>query len=268
MAVTTKTYDGAMNDKRTLGYALLACLLAIAVLPAPVASYTVTHLNVTLLLNRNTSAQVTELLTVELSNSSVSQYLTNRVALNLTLSDWQALIGPLLVQHVINPSTSVHNFKLLPGSVMSSNGINTAYILMGYTVSNVTSMNQTAPRTFVYDFNSNVFNFEHGASGQVLNPNTTLTIVLPKGSVIESVYPLPDYPPSAFTSNYKNTTTISWLYSEPLSKFNLTFVIMENIQTEVTNFFADIYHVLGAFTYVIIAIVVLLVFLYAYLRVR
>ena len=76
-----------------------------------------------------------------MSNGSVSQYLTNRVALNLTLSDWQAIIGPLLVQHIINPSTSVHNFKLLPGSVIACNGISTAYILMSYTVSNVTSMN-------------------------------------------------------------------------------------------------------------------------------
>ncbi len=257
-----------MDGKRALGYALLAGLLAVAALPVSGASYTVTHLNVTLVLDINTSAQVTELLTVEMSNSSVSQYLTNRVALNLTLSDWQELVGPLLVQHIINPSTSVHNFKLLPGSVMSSNGINTAYILVGYTVSNVTSVNQTAPRTFVYDFNPDVFNFEHGASGQVLIPNTTLTIVMPKGAVIKSAYPLPDYPPSAFTSGYKNTTTIAWLYSEPLSKFNLTFVIMESIQTEVTSFFVGIYNALGAFTYVIIAIVVLLVLLYTYLRVR
>jgi hypothetical protein len=237
-------------------------------LPAPSASYTVTHLNVTLTLEKNTSAVVTELLTVELSNNSVGQYLTNRVALNLTLSDWQELMGPLLVQHIINPSTSVHNFKLLPGGVMNDNGINTAYMIMSYTVSNVTSMNQTAPRTFVYNFNPYVFNFEHGASGQVLNPNTTLSIILPKGATIESAYPLPDYPPSAFANNYKNTTEISWLYSEPLSKFNLTFVITESIQTEVTEFFIGTYHTLGAFTYVIVAIAVLLVFLYSYLRVR
>ena len=90
-----------------------------------------------------------------------------------------------------------------------------------------------------------MFNFEHGASGQVLNPNTTLTIVMPKGAAIKSVYPLPDYPPSAFTSNYKNTTTISWFDGEPLSKFNLNFVIIESIQTEVTSFFPSIYQSAG-----------------------
>ncbi len=257
-----------MDCKRVFGCVLLAFLLAVVTLPSSNASYTVTHLNVTLLLNKNTSAQVTELLTVGISNGSVNQYLTNRVALNLTLSDWQEIIGPLLVQHIINPSTSVHNFKLLPGSVISSNGISTAYMLMSYTVSNVTRMNQTAPRTFVYYFNPSVFNFEHGASGQVLNPNTTLAIVMPSGAAIQSVYPLPDYPPSAFTSGYKNTTTVAWLDGEPLSKFNLTFVIIESIQTEVTSFFGSIYQVLGAFTYVVIAISVLLVLLYTYLRVR
>jgi hypothetical protein len=256
-----------MGNKKAL-WAILACLLAVSALPVSHASYTVSTLNVTVLLNRNTSAQVTEMLAVQISNNSVSQYLTNRVALNLTLSEWREMIGPLLVQHIINPTTSVNNFKLLPGSVANINGISTAYILMVYSVNNVTFVNQTAPRTFVYNFNPRVFNFEHGASGQVLNPNTTITIILPKGAAITSVYPLPDYPPSAFTSNYKNTTSVSWMYSEPLSKFNLTFVITESIQTEVTTFFTDIYLFLGAFTYVIIAIVVLLFILYAYIRVR
>lgn len=255
-------------DRRVLVCAALACLLAGALLPAADAAYAVTNLNVTVTLSTNTSAQVTEILTLLISNQSVSQYTTNRVALNLTLSDWQALIGPLLVQHIINPSRSVHNFKLLPGSVVNVNGNSIAYMLMGYTVDNVTQVNQTAPRTFKYTFNPRVFNFEHGASGQVLTPNTTLTVVLPKGAMIQSIYPLPDYPPSAFTNNYKNTTSVSWSNGEPLSKFNLTFLIVEGIQEEVTNFFLGIYRVLGAFAYVIIAIVVLLFVLYTYLRVR
>jgi hypothetical protein len=257
-----------MGYKRLAWCALLATFLAVMALPLSHASYTVTHLNVTIMLQSNTSAQVTELLTVEISNNSVSQYQTNRVALNLTLSEWQELIGPTLVQHIINPRTSVHNFALLPGSVIESNGVSIAYILMGYGVANVTFMNQTAPRTFVYRFNTATFNFEHGASGELLDPNTTLTVVLPKGAAIDSAYPLPDYPASAFTSGYKNTTTVSWMYGEPLSKFNLTFTITEGIQTEVVNFFVSIYDVLGAFTYVVIAILVLLFIIYAYIRVR
>ncbi|MGI0134700.1 MAG: hypothetical protein ACREBW_07065, partial [Candidatus Micrarchaeaceae archaeon] len=136
-----------------------------------------------------------------------------------------------------------------------------------YGVSNVTIVNQTAPRNFVYRFNPAVFNFEHGASGQVLNPNATLTVVLPTGAQIKSIYPIPDYPATAFTDNYANTTRVSWLYGEPLSKFTLTFVITEGIQAEVVGFFSQVYKALGIFTYLIIAIVVLAFILYAYFRV-
>lgn len=259
-----RIYIGALL--KTVILAVFALML-VAMIPLSHASYSVSSLNVTVALNKNTSAQVTEILTLLISNSSVQQYTTNRVALNLTLSNWQSIIGPLLVQHIINPTRGVYNFKFLPGSVTVINGQNYAYLLMSYEVSNVTVVNQTAPRNFVYRFSPGVFNFEHGASGQVLNPNTTLTVVLPAGSQIKSVYPIPDYPPSAFTNNYANTTRISWLYGEPLSKFTLTFVITEGIQAEVVGFFGQIYSGLGIFTYLIIAIIILAFILYAYFRV-
>lgn len=249
-----------------LAYVVLACLLAGVMIPEAGAAYTVTNLNVTVALGTNTSAQVTEILTVQLTNQSIRQYTTNRVALNLTLSDWQNIIGPLLVQHVMNPSSSVHNFKLLPGAIMNMSGTSAAYVLMSYTVDNVTTVNRTAPRTFAYSFNPRVFNFEHGASGQVLNENATLTITLPAGATIKSIYPLPDYPPSAFTSNYKNVTTVSWFNGEPLSKFSLTYVTTEGIQDEVTNFFMGIYDAIGAFIFVIIAAAVGAFAAYTYMK--
>jgi hypothetical protein len=251
-----------MKANTILLFAFVALML-----PVANASYTITHLNVTVNLNANASADVSEVFTVDLSNVSVGQYSTNRVALNLTLADWQTLIGPSLVQHIINPGYSIYDFKFLPGPVIKTGGQDMAYILMSYTVNNVTVMNQTAPRDFVYTFVPKVLNFEQGASGEVLTPNTTLTIDLPQGAVIKSIpYPLPDYPPSAFTTSYANTTSVSWFYGEPLSKFTLTFVITEGIQKEVTSFFAGIYRALGAFTYVVIAAVVLGFIIYAYLR--
>jgi hypothetical protein len=164
---------------------MFACIMLILGSPIANASYTVRNLNVTVTLNQNRSAQVTELLQVSISNASVSQYLTNRVALNLTLSNWQALIGPLLTQHIISPSSSVYNFKFLPGPVTSQNGQHTANIILAYDVNNVTVVNETAPRVFNYKFNPKVFNFEHGVSGEILNQNTTLTIIMPPGSSIQ-----------------------------------------------------------------------------------
>lgn len=230
------------------------------------ASYTVKNLNVTVTLNENSSAHVTELLQVVISNASVSQYSTNRVALNLTLSNWQALIGPLLVQHIISTGGSIYNFKFLPGPVTNQNGQHTANIILAYDVANVTFVNETAPRVFNYRFNPKVFNFEHGVSGEILTPNTTLTMILPAGSSIQSVYPIPDLPVFAFTNQYKNVTTISWINGEPLTKFALIFIIKQSIEAEVSTFFSAAYKDLGLFTYIIIALAIVLSIFYIYHR--
>ena len=228
------------------------------------ASYTVKNINVTIKLNANTSAQVTELLHVSISNVSLNQYSTNRDALNLTLSEWQQLIGPSLVEHIISPSSSISNFKFFPGPAISQNGQHSANITFTYDVHNMTTVTQIAPREYQYRFNPKVFNFNHGVSGQVLAPNTTLTIILPQGSAISSVYPIPDLPSSAFVYQYRNVTTISWSYGEPLSTFNLVFDIRQSLSQEVELFFSSLYKELGIYTYIIIAAAVLLSILYIY----
>lgn len=236
----------------------------LTMIPLAGASYTVKNINVTVMLNTNTSAQVTELLHVSISNTSVKQYSTNRVALNLTLSEWQQLIGPLLVEHIINPNSSVYDFKFFPGPVLKQNGQYSANILLAYDVRNVTFVSQIAPREFQYRFNPKVFNFEHGVSGVVLTPDTTLTIIIPTGGTIQSVYPIPDLPVYAFTYHYTNVTKISWLYGEPLSTFDLVYNIRQSIPAEVEGFFLGLYNTLGLFTYVIIALAIILSLLYIY----
>ena len=233
----------------------------------PTASYTVTHLSTTITLNQNTSATVREVLTVTISNVSINQYAQDREALNLTLSTWQSLIGPLLVQHVINPKSGVYNFKFLPGPPTPTIiGQEQAQLLMTYNVHNATTVDEFAPRKFLYTFNPSIFNFEHGASGQVLNPNTTLTIDLPSGSRIKTIYPVPDLPIGAFAANYTNVTSVSWFYQEPLSKFTLTFLKQQSIESEVFSFFSAAYSYLGFFTYVIIAVVIIAFILYTYFK--
>ena len=253
------------DPMRTTIFAI--ALFSIALLaPLSSASYTVTNLNVTVNLNANTSARVTELLTVYISNVSLGQYSSDRLALNLTLSEWESLIGPLLVQHILNTKSGVYDFKLLPSSVTRYGSGGVAYILMSYSVLNVTSVNQTGPREFSYSFNPEVFNFEHGISGEVLTQNTTLNIVPPPGFAVTSVYPVPDSPSSGFTDNYANATELSWSQQEPLSKFVLDYTINESLQAEVTNFFASIYDALGIFTYVLIALAIAFFVLYTYFR--
>ncbi|MGC9190528.1 MAG: hypothetical protein ACP5FR_01290 [Candidatus Micrarchaeia archaeon] len=241
----------------------LALVLVLLVLSNySVASYTVTHLNVTVQLNKNTSASVSEILTLHMSNQSVSQYSTDRLALNLTLST------PILVEHILNPRSGVYNFKFLPGAAFKNDSGYYAYLMMSYDVNNVTEVNQTGPRSFLYSFNDNVFNFEHGISGQVLPQNTTLTIVIPQGASIVSVYPVPDMPTTAFTDNYKNVTSVSWMYGEPLSAFVFKFSLQESIETEVTKFFYGVYNYFGYSIFAILIILIILILLYIYLRVK
>ena len=131
---------------------------------------------------------------------------------------------------------------------------------------NVTSVNETGPRIFNYKFNPKVFNFEHGVSGEILTPNTTLTMVLPSGSQIQSVYPIPDLPIFAFTDQYRNITTVSWVNGEPLTKFALVFIIKQSLEAEVSVFFGTAYRDLGIFTYILIALAVILSIFYIYHR--
>ncbi len=253
-------------SKTNIAALLFSALLLMLMLHESYASYTIQNLNVTVQLNQNTSAQVTEVLHVMISNQSVSQYNTNRIAFNLTLSEWQTLIGPLLVQHILSPSYSVYNFKLLPGPAIASGNGGVANITMEYGVKNVTFVNETGPRTFQYVFNPKVFNFEHGASGEVLLPNTTLTIDVPQGGKILSAYPIPDLPQDAITTDYRNVTSASWKYGEPLSKFTLIFQTRQSLEEEVLQFFGKVYSTLGLFTYLIIIVVAALFILYVYRR--
>ncbi|MEM3227369.1 MAG: hypothetical protein QXR58_01635 [Candidatus Micrarchaeaceae archaeon] len=246
--------------------ALALLLLSFSYLHLAYGSYTVTHLNTTVVLNLNTSASVREILNVHISNESVQQYSADRVALNLTLAEWESLIGPLLVQHIINPVSGVYNFRFLPGPVVATPNGGNAYLIMTYSVLNVTKVSQTGPRSFLYSFNPNVLNFEHGASGEVLNANTTLNIILPQGAKLSSIYPIPDFPAEGITNNYANVSEVSWFYGEPLSKFELTFTVTESLQQEVSKAFLGVYDYLGIFSYIIIALAILLFIIYAYVK--
>lgn len=230
------------------------------------ASYNITHIKVSVFLLPNTSAHINETVQVAISNQSVNQYQTSRLALNLTLSQWQTLVGPQLTEHIINPRGSIYNFVLLPGPVVQSGLTYRSDIILSYDVNNVTTVNQTSPRVFIYTFKSNVFNFQHGASGQVLGTNVTLNISIPNGALIKSVYPIPDAPPYGITNNFANVTSISWFSGEPLSKFTLIFQVNQSLRQEVGAFFSKVYQILGIYAYLIIAAVILLFVLYVYYR--
>ena len=97
--------------------ALLAfASVALALVPNAFAYYNITYVNTTVTLNNSTSAHVQEQFTVFVSNSSYSQYNSNRNAVNLSLSHWaQVLYTTQLQENLIGRGHSVYNFEFLPG---------------------------------------------------------------------------------------------------------------------------------------------------------
>lgn len=247
-------------------YLLLLVISAVVVFGTASATITVASLNTRVLLNTNTSAQVTEVIQLSISNQSVSQYTADRLALNFTLANWQNLIGPSIVEHIINPKGAIVDLKFLPGPVNNSQNGKIADLLLSYLVTNVTAFNQTAPRTLLYQFNNNVFNFQHAESGQVLGENTTLTIVLPLDSKLVSVYPLPDYPILDFSQGFSNATQLSWSADEPLSKFSLDYTVQQSLGQEVIGFFDGLYRHYGVAIIIFVILVIALFIAYAYFR--
>ena len=248
---------------------LMAMLIYIAISAATAAgiTYGISNINTTVSINMNGSAYVSEAITVILPNSSLTQYTIDRSGLNLTLSNWQTIVGPQLVQHISNPRSGTYNFHLLPGPINRTSYGGIAVINMNYYVSNVTTVNQTGPRIIEFKFNNNVLNFAHGSGGVVLGQNTRFNIILPKNSRVLSIYPLPDYP-SNFASNNTGVTEVSWFDGEPLYNFNLIFQVKESILNEVEDFFGSIYAALGVLTYIIVLAIVLLIIFYTYMKVH
>ena len=124
-----------------------------------------------------------------------------------------------------------------------------------------------SPRVFVYILKANVFNFQHGASGQVLSHNTTLNITIPQGAAIRSVYPIPDLPAYGITNNYANVTIpLVVLRGAALQVRPGLRGQPEHKGRGVGPSSPRYISILGIYSYLIIAAVILLFVLYVYYR--
>jgi len=230
------------------------------------AYFNATYLSTTVFLTNSTNAHVVEGVQIYVSNTSTSVYNQDRQAFNLSLSKWQNVIGstPFLVEHIINPKSSIRNFTFLPGPLVpASNGGGYASLTMSYDAQNVTSVVSIAPRQFEYRFNSSAFNFLHTASGQSLLPNTRLTIMVPNGTQIVTVYPLPDSPQPNSFGKYTGTS-FSWFSGEPLQGFGFVYITTETPQQEVIQYFSSAYKNYTTLIYVLALLIVAAIAIYLY----
>ena len=147
------------------GMLVIAALAMVLATGTAHASYTVQSVNTTVTIGANDTGHVIQIVEFIVSNQSASQYSTSRVALNLTVSAWESLIGSQQVNYdLINPHSGVNNLKLLPGPLTVSGNHYVADIILNYYVNNVTSHREIAPRTFYYSFNPSVLNFQSSLS--------------------------------------------------------------------------------------------------------
>ncbi len=228
-----------------------------------------TYLNTTVVLNTSTTARVIETLTINMSNSSIAQYLQDRQAINLTLNQWSSVLHTnLLIQHIFNPSSSIRGFTLLPGSLLYSNGKTAqASLTISYRAYNISTITNVGPRKFDYSFNNSALNFQHSAGGESLPPNSRFNIIIPKGTSLVSVYPAPDFPPPNFFGSYTNVTLYSWYEGEPLTKFTFSYLVTQSLQDEVVSFFGSIYFGYTEQIYLFIIILVSVIAVYIYVKV-
>ncbi len=249
------------------GYALIFALIAMLPLTLASAYYNITAINTTLILNASTGGRITETYSLFISNSSISQYEASRGAYNYSISDWQSILNtPLLSEHILNTRTGASNVTFLPSALILTSQGGAADLIISYYVYNVTTVNEIAPRQFLYTFNDSVLNFAHTASGQELGPSQRFNILIPKGSRLVSIYPLPDLPPASATGSYTNVTLFSWYSQEPLNSFSFSYITEQSPQQEVLSYFNGIYKNDRQLIY-LLGVVILGVFIaYVYLK--
>ncbi len=249
---------------------LASFLLLVALTTGSASAYfNATYLSTTVFLTNSTSAHVIEGVQLYVSNASIATYTQDRQAFNLSLDNWQKVIGgsPFLTQHILNPKSSISNFTFLPGPITpASDGGGYASLTMSYDANNVTSVISVAPRQFEYRINSSVFNYLHTASGESLFANARLTIEVPNGTKIVSIYPLPDFPAPNSNAQY-SSSSFAWYSAEPLQNFNFEYIITQTPEQEVVQYFNNVYSQYGTLIYLLIIVAVVAIAAYLYFRV-
>lgn len=232
------------------------------------AYFNATYLSTTVFLTNSTTAHVIEGVQVYISNASVSTYNQDRQAFNLSLNSWQGVIGsPFLTQHILNPKSSISNFTFLPGPITpASNGAGYASLTMSYDARNLTGVVGIAPRQFEYTLNGSSFNFVHTASGQSLLPNTRLTLTVPNGTQVVTIYPLPDFPQPNSFGKYVGTS-FSWFSGEPLQGFNFVYIVKQTPQQEVVQYFSSVYRNYKTLIYILLILILAAIAAYLYIRI-
>lgn len=236
----------------------LAVLVLLLFVSLSLAEFEIKSIDVTVKMNDDGSAEVKESIQLYLFGAeSKSLYLTGMQ--NNEFSFWSNLLNlPGFRTHTNPLVVDVKDFKIIPQQVAKcSNTYNYCigeiyFEYKGYPYYNKSSgqiipgtgffsFDDYKPRTTKFIVNPNAFSFESTEVEHVqsIGEDTTLTIILPKGSKVLELSPMPkdlegiNIP----TSDY---TTFSW--SETLLvKFTFVYEYEKGLDDEMVVFFSDTY---------------------------
>ncbi|MEM3555642.1 MAG: hypothetical protein QXF56_02920 [Candidatus Micrarchaeia archaeon] len=222
-------------------------------------------LSVTVKIQTNGSAEVTELIKLGVDPGSTDLYNRSIYARELTIMDWQQTTkSEYLRQHIIS-SSPARNMRITPQDLETYSFVtqSTAIIKLEYEVDGVVMVNHTGPRTITYTLNKAALSFQPSPSGPVLPRNNELTIIIPPDAVVTSLYPDPTEP--EVKRNYLNqvlgVSNFTWKGTVPLMEFTLVFTREEPIDVEVRRFFEEVAASFIAFSLSLPGAVVLLLLL-------
>ncbi|NYZ76675.1 hypothetical protein H0N98_05515 [Candidatus Micrarchaeota archaeon] len=223
----------------------LCILLALALfMPFLGASFYDVSLSVTMKINTNGSAHVTEKVMLSLDTSSEDLYSRSIYSRELTIMDWQQITNSqYLRQHIIS-SVAARNMRITPEDVrpFAYGSRSGASIKLEYDVDKIVAINQTGPRTLLYALNSSALSFQPSPSGEVLPRNNDFTIIIPPGSVVTSISPDPTQPAIQrdYADQVRGVSNFTWSGTVSLMEFKFAFTREEPMDVEVRNFFENL----------------------------
>jgi hypothetical protein len=227
-------------------------LLVMLVLSLSYAAYTVTALDVTVDVNEDGSADITERLYLLITTDYHISVYSNGLSQN-DLASWGALTGLSDVRHhVDNRVVDVQNVVVRPQPVSRCNPLadlchgelKISYTVDAYRNKEGLAANNSGlfiaekykPRTTMYTMNSGALSFEESELGDViLSKNERLTFVLPKEATVLEISPLPE---GVNKEEIRELRELSW-ENTVLARFNIVFEKEESLDTEVLQFFLN-----------------------------
>ncbi len=227
-------------------------LLVILLLSLSYSAFTVTALDVTVDVNEDGSADITEDLYLLITTDYHISVYTNGLTQN-DLASWGSLTGLSDVRHhVDNRIVDVQNVVVRPQPVSRCNPLadlchgelKISYKVDAYRTKEGNAVDNSGlfladeykPRTTRYILNSGGMSFEESDLGDViLGENERLTFVFPKMSKITEVTPLPEGVSKDEVGELKE---LGW-ENTVLARFNIVFEVEESLDTEVLQFFLD-----------------------------